>query len=239
MKRPNLFIIGAPKCGTTSLSRWMGQHPEIYFCPKKEPHYFNTDGMQTVKTLDEYERLFESATDTHRVVAEGSTHYLYSSVAVPHILKYNPDAKFIVCLRNPVEMAPSLHSERLSWGRETVKSFEKAWDMQRNPQSEWRNILEFLGLSDCEDINFEKANTSKRTHSPRLATATRSLGKVKRQLGINRSFGVLSWVRERNVTQAQRAVLSTSMRRRLIEYFEEDVGRLQALTNRDLSHWLV
>ncbi len=39
MKRPNFFIIGAPKCGTTSLARWLGSHPRIYMSPLKEPKF--------------------------------------------------------------------------------------------------------------------------------------------------------------------------------------------------------
>lgn len=130
MKKPNFFIIGAPKCGTTSLASWLGQHPEIYFSPAKEPHFFNTDGLMSTQTLPEYEALFEDAGSQHKAVGEGSTHYLYSREAVQNIREYAPEARFIVCLRNPVEMAPALHAERLSWGRESTSDFEKAWRLQ-------------------------------------------------------------------------------------------------------------
>jgi len=40
MKNPNFFLVGAPKAGTTSLYRYLDQHPEIYMSPIKEPHYF-------------------------------------------------------------------------------------------------------------------------------------------------------------------------------------------------------
>ena len=113
MKKPNFFIIGAPKCGTTSLANWLAEHPRVFFSDTKEPHFFCTDGYTGVKTLKQYEKLFEDAKPHHLAVGEGSTHYLFSKVAVPNILVYNPDARFIVCLRNPVDMAPSLHSERL------------------------------------------------------------------------------------------------------------------------------
>jgi hypothetical protein len=53
-------------------------------------------------------------------------------VAIKNILKYNPDAKFIVSLRNPIQMAYSLHSERLFQGRETISDFERAWHEQEN-----------------------------------------------------------------------------------------------------------
>ena len=40
---PNFFIVGAARCGTTSLNRYLGQHPEIYLTPKKETHFFASD----------------------------------------------------------------------------------------------------------------------------------------------------------------------------------------------------
>ena len=131
MKKPNFFIIGAPKCGTTSLVTWLSEHPNIYVPPIKEPHFFNTDGLVGTKSLSEYERLFKEAGSKHIAVGEASTRYLFSKVAMPNILKYNPDAKFIVCLRNPIEMAQAQHSELLCQGRETVEDFEKAWHIQK------------------------------------------------------------------------------------------------------------
>lgn len=130
MKKTNFFIIGAPKCGTTSLAAWLAEHPSIYMSAVKEPHFFNVDGTRFTKTLSDYDALFANVQEGHIAIGEASTHYLYSLQAVPRILEYNPDAKFIVCIRNPIEMAPSLHSERVWGGAETVKDFEKAWRLQ-------------------------------------------------------------------------------------------------------------
>lgn len=129
-RRPNFFILGAPKCGTTSLASWLAQHPNVYVSPIKEPHFFNRDGMVLTNTLDEYEALFAGVTAQQNAIGEASTHYLYSHQAVPGILAYNPAARFIVCVRNPIDMAPSLHSERVWQGVETERDFEKAWRLQ-------------------------------------------------------------------------------------------------------------
>ncbi len=61
---------------------------------------------------------------------EASVWYMYSTTAVSNILAYNADARFIVMLRNPVEMAPSLHEELVFTGREDVKDFREAWALQ-------------------------------------------------------------------------------------------------------------
>lgn len=99
--------------------------------PAKEPHYFNLDGLRGVEGLHEYESLFLEANDNHLAVGEASTHYLYSRVAVPKILEYESGAKFIVCLRNPVEACQALHSERLYQGVEDIRDFEQAWHLQK------------------------------------------------------------------------------------------------------------
>jgi len=135
MIKPNFFIIGAPKCGTSSLAAWLAEHPEIYFSPSKEPHFFNTDHRRFINTLQGYESLFADARERHRAVGEASVWYMYSTTAVPNILAYNNDARFIVMLRNPIEMAPSLHEELVFTGRENVKDFTEAWKLQELRQN--------------------------------------------------------------------------------------------------------
>jgi Sulfotransferase domain len=129
MIKPNFFILGAPKCGTTSLAVWLSEHPQIYM-PQKEPHFFNTDHRRFLNSLEGYERLFAGANARHRAVGEASVWYLSSASAVKNILDYAPDAKFIVMLRNPVDMAPSLHEEQVFTGREDVADFAKAWNLR-------------------------------------------------------------------------------------------------------------
>ena len=131
MKKPNFFIIGAPKCGTTSMARWLSEHPNIYMSPVKEPNFFNTDDQWTVtRTLRQYEALFRNAGPEHVAVGEASVWYLFSRVAVPNILTYCKEPKFIVMVRNPIEMAYSLHQQELLSGNEHIKDFRKAWELQ-------------------------------------------------------------------------------------------------------------
>lgn len=130
MKKPNVFIIGAPKCGTTSVSEWLSSHPAVFFSSIKEPHYFNIDGLRSIRSKAQYEALFTDAGDGVTVIAEGSTHYIYSKEAIRQILKYQPEAKFVVCLRSPVEMAQALHAERIYQGIESITCFQQAWQVR-------------------------------------------------------------------------------------------------------------
>lgn len=130
MPLPNTFILGAPKCGTTSLADWLNEHPAVFVSAEKEPHFFSAeefpDGWMN---WDEYRALFADA-EAHPVRIDASTGYLRSQFAVPRILEHIADARFIVMLRNPVAMAPSLHRQRVWEMREPQADFRLAWQSQ-------------------------------------------------------------------------------------------------------------
>jgi hypothetical protein len=130
--RPNFFIVGAPKCGTTALYEYLRPHPNIYMSTLKEPHFFAKDlgTYPAVKTLEHYARLFAESTDQHLGIGEASVYYLRSSVAIPNIRAFNPDARIIAMFRNPVDMVYSLHSQLLYWSEEVEQDFEAAWRLQ-------------------------------------------------------------------------------------------------------------
>jgi hypothetical protein len=133
VKEPNFFILGAPKCGTTSLADWLNSHPNIYMSPYKEPHYYSNDyNRDYYNDREKYLSLFENASNEHKIIGEASTGYLYSKLAIKNILKESngKDLKFIVMLRAPHEMAYSLHGEMVALGEETEKNFEKAWYLE-------------------------------------------------------------------------------------------------------------
>ncbi len=133
MNKPNFFIIGAPKCGTTALATYLKEHPQIFFSDPKEPHYFNDDfANRHTTSLKTYLNYFNHALDSHLAIGEGSVLYLGSSTAVSNILTFQPKAKFIVMLRNPVEMVYSWHSQAVYSLGEEVSDFESAWQLQEN-----------------------------------------------------------------------------------------------------------
>lgn len=112
------------------MSVWLRGHPNIFIPAEKEPNFFNTDDRREVTRLDQYEALFSAATGRQRAIGEASVWYLSSRTAVPNILAYQPTAKFVVMVRNPVEMAPALHAEMVISGHESVRSFYQAWRLQ-------------------------------------------------------------------------------------------------------------
>jgi len=133
---PNLFIIGAPKSGTTSLYRYLKSHPNIFMCTPKEPHFFLDDinGVGLIESLEEYQHLFSKRKNKHKVLGEASVWYLYSDTAVKNIYKYNKNAKIIVMLRNPIDLYQSLHQHFIYNGYEEKKNLKDAWDSQLKRQ---------------------------------------------------------------------------------------------------------
>lgn len=124
MKKPNFFILGAGKCGTTSLYFYLKQHPEIYLSPIKEPTFF-CEEFQVVKNPIKYFNLFELAKN-EKIIGEASHAYL-SSPASANVLKaLFPEAKFVVILRNPADRAYSLYHHMRGHGYEAITTFEKA-----------------------------------------------------------------------------------------------------------------
>jgi len=139
---PNFFIIGAPKSGTTSLSRYLKDHPDIYFSHPKEPTFFCTDFSERYRrftSLQSYLNQCFYESKGFRARGEGTVWYLSSEVAVKNILALVPDAKFIVMLRNPIEIAHAMHATELYYSGEQVQDFAQAWRLM-DERKAGRNI---------------------------------------------------------------------------------------------------
>jgi hypothetical protein len=134
MVRPNFFIVGAPKSATTAISQYLRMHPNVFMSVPKEPYYFSVDigPSPFAENIEEYLDLFAPATSEQFIVAEASASYLMSDVACEKIHQFNPDAKILVMLRNPVDLVRAWHSEMLYAGEESVADFETAWFLQES-----------------------------------------------------------------------------------------------------------
>ena len=128
MRRPNFFIVGAPRCGTTSMYAYLRQHPEVYVSAHKEPHFFGSDLSPLPGGVREeplYLELFAGAGDRPRL-GEASVWYLSSRKAASEIRAFAPDARILILLRAPHRMLESLHALFLRTGNEDLPTFEEA-----------------------------------------------------------------------------------------------------------------
>ena len=145
--RPNFFIVGAPKCGTTAINDYLAQHPDI-FMATKELHYFGKDLKTRINlSEEEYQLEFQGATN-EKIKGEASVWYLYSKNAAREIKAYSPHAKILIMLRNPIEVIHSLHSQHLYDGNEDVLDFETAigLDEDRKKGKRLPRSVDFLQL---------------------------------------------------------------------------------------------
>lgn len=135
---PNFFIVGAAKCGTTSLFAALAKHPDVFCCPVKEPNYFAFDLTSQTETVTKARRegaIIEGATARfiepprvgmtldyevyldlfrswrgERAIGEASTSYLTSGIAARELARLVPQARIIIVLRDPI---PRIYSDYL------------------------------------------------------------------------------------------------------------------------------
>jgi len=147
MPIPNLFIIGAMKSGTTSLHNYLNSHPDVFMCEPKEPSYF-VEEKNYSKGENWYLDLFQGA-GVAPIVGESSTDYTKLPVykGVPEKIKqFNPDAKFIYIMRDPVERIISHYWYSIST---TAKGFIDGMKLEtRDMLSAVKSDPEYIPYSD-------------------------------------------------------------------------------------------
>lgn len=123
-RKPNFFILGAAKSGTTTLHSCLSQHPEIFMSEVKEPSFF-CDKFQVIDNELDYFSLFDGV-ENEKIIGESSHVYLTNPGTARVLHSLFPNAKFILLLRDPVDRAQSLFHHMRRHGHETINSFEKA-----------------------------------------------------------------------------------------------------------------
>jgi len=131
-RRPDFFIVGAPKCGTTALAHYLSAHPDI-FMARKEMHFFGADlrfGPQFYRR-DQKAYLAEfDAKEAGACGGEASVWYLFSQEAATEIKAFNPEARIIIMLREPAAMIYSLYHQFLVDGNEHLPTFAEALEAE-------------------------------------------------------------------------------------------------------------
>jgi len=164
---PNLFIVGAQKAGTSALAGWLSQHPEVCMSNPKEPGflafgergYWFTDGYgrpaparrYVVDNLQDYLALFANAGPAAHVLAEASTWYLSTPGMAHRLHEFNPQARIIILLRNPVDRAYSAWCHARADGVEPCADFAQAL-AREDERGEVEHLMRYrrMGLySDC------------------------------------------------------------------------------------------
>jgi hypothetical protein len=158
---PNFLVIGAAKAGTTSLYHYLGQHPEVFMSPVKEPHFFALGGTganfrspgaeaginrKSFADPEGYEGLFAGARG-EKAIGEASTSYLYSPEAPERIKRRVPEARLIAVLRDPAERAYSTFLALRLGGREPLRDFSRALEAEEGRiRDGWEHLWHYKNL---------------------------------------------------------------------------------------------
>ncbi|MFN7956484.1 MAG: sulfotransferase [bacterium] len=288
---PDFVIIGAARCGTTSLHAYLRQHPDIFMSREKETDYFSLGDLPPsevprnasayrARTREEYERLFQDAGDA-RAVGEASPSYLFYPRSAARTQQAIPDAKLICILRDPVERAYSHYALARKMGFEARTDFEAAvaaederWRHDRSmrfaytraslyhdgllefwkrfarerilvllfeefaadPAATMRTVHRFLGAdaSHTPDVSIRH----NRSMLPRSALVREAFGRPFRlRRFLQRNLPPRLVTHLGNLLMRRPPGVGPEARARLLPRFAEDIRRLEALLDRDLSCW--
>ena len=139
---PNLFLVGAMKSGTTSVASYLTSHDKVYAPKIKEPNHFGSDlhrhrhrimaltihnfaNIHNIANRNDYLSLYHRVPKQSKYIVDASPSYLYSTDAADNIATFNPDAKIVILLRDPVVRAWSEYRMNLAIGIER-RSFAEA-----------------------------------------------------------------------------------------------------------------
>jgi hypothetical protein len=134
LRLPDFFIVGHAKCGTTALHMMLGQHPQVFMCPVKEPRFFAPElrspyrsgkSPKRAETLAQYAALFAGA-GPEQLLGEASPQYIRSLDAAARIAEVRPDARIIAVLREPASFLRSFHLQSVHNGQEPEADFGRA-----------------------------------------------------------------------------------------------------------------
>jgi len=150
VRLPNFLVVGAEKCGTTSLYQYLKQHPDVYLPAKKELHYFTYADIGTIArgpgesdilafacaTEEEYELHYRGA-GPHLAVGEVSPSYFYFSQVSERICSELDHPKIIIMLRNPIDKAHSQYMHLVRDNKEKLPLFDALMAEQERIEAGW------------------------------------------------------------------------------------------------------
>jgi len=174
MNKPNFFIVGAPKCGTTALASYLSDRPDVFMTNPKEPLFFldGKDPVRKIKDERHYRALFRKA-GGHKCVGEASVWYLYSKTAMTSIHDRYPRAKIIIMTREPAGFVASLHSQQMFSGMEHEENLQKAWNREKIR----------IGCLDLDSIDSIEEVVNWRLLYPELLNHQRYVARCKELFG--------------------------------------------------------
>jgi len=250
LRLPDFLIIGAGRCGTTSLSKYLAAHPQVYLPSKlrPEPHFFMKQA-EYEKGLAYYShRYFEGVPDDVRA-GEKSVSYLFQPYVPDRIRTHLPWAKMVVMLRNPMDRAYSSYHFTCKNGLETMpfsEAIRAEPERIAHPASpEHAEIQPFTYIGRSRYAEQLRRYTAifppEQLHVALLddfvADPQAEYRRVLAFLGVDIGFVPKTLGVTYNVTHYQGAEMTEADRAYLRDQLADDIADLSRLLGRDLSCW--
>jgi hypothetical protein len=254
---PTFIVIGANKGGTTSLSHYLDQHPDVFMSRNKEPMFFSNvsahEGRpdhsmrsEVVRTWGEYTQLFAAGRDC-LAIGEASTSYLCYPGAPARIHAKLPAVRLLAVLRNPFDRAFSAFQMYQRLGMETL-SFAEAIDAELArfdglpPKGqEWKRMylqLGFYGRGLTRYLEYFPGDQLGIHLFEDLEAAPRELiHNLFRFIGVDPSFCPDIDTKHNAAPTREGPEWDRSLHDRFLEYIEPDIKIVEQLVGRDLQSW--
>ncbi|HEY3520628.1 MAG TPA: sulfotransferase domain-containing protein [Rhodanobacteraceae bacterium] len=252
---PDFIILGAQKCGTTSLHHYLRQHPQLMSSPyRKEIHFFDGGVNSKTDVFEKGETWYRAHFGTRKPgglpqkTFEASPVYIFNPLVAERISELIPDARFIILLRNPTDRAISHYFHERKLDREPLPIMEamQAEEERLRPALETRNYRDerFIHYSYksrghyCEQIRryldfFPIKNVFIMDSKELLAEPTNALRRVFEFLGVDSAFRVKD-LKPLNVA-ANKDKVAPAVRTYLDGHFRSHNQALYELTGRDFG----
>ncbi|PIO08356.1 hypothetical protein COU59_01885 [Candidatus Pacearchaeota archaeon CG10_big_fil_rev_8_21_14_0_10_34_12] len=191
IRKPNFFIVGVARAGTSSWHNYLKQHPEVFMSEEQRPNFFGEHidpNAEYYITEERYLSLFKKVKNEN-IIGE-SSHLFGSTIAPNQIKKFNPYSKVLIILRSPIEVLRSnidydgykkvwsliftlkelLYYENLKrwidvFGKKNVHIiiFD---DFEKDVKREYKKVCDFLGIDNTFVPKFERLNFAAKTNYP-------------------------------------------------------------------------
>lgn len=234
---PNLFLVGAPRAGTTALYNSLAAHPAIYVPREKEPqHLLFADGhgrnlyayrdarrvpaasVCSYTSHDAYKALYTKC-DGHQYLLDGSTLYWVHDYAAASIAQLSPNARIVVVLRDPVARALSHYQFNVGRGEEATDFHTAIQEELRGERRGWW-LGGYVHASRYDDrlLPFLRTFGASRVHIMQLQDViqnpTAEFDRLASFLGLTNRFGPFIGSNE---ARAYRTPFASWLRRRAID----------------------
>jgi len=248
---PNFLLIGAARCGTTSLYEILRSHADIYLPASKrpEPHFF-LKHEEYRKGLRYYEDRYFPCDSRALAIGEASTSYIFGAHVPERVAQALPHVKSIAILRNPIERAFSGYWHTVKSGLEHL-SFEVAIDLEQDRSNECLRglAMEIRPFAYAARGDYHEQISRWCTYFPReslhivvfddlLNEPNSVLQGLAKFLGVDAEKFRTKMPPKLNPSWPENAQMSYQVRHKLQKRFEAGIKQLSEFMQRDMTFWL-